>query len=106
MRPSHPFDLRRRSSPYECEPAATIYCDFVASAMPNRVVSGKFRSFPFKSQRAASTAEMAMEEIPGRPRLRMDRTIASQAAGIARASCPVMTPARRSRMSAAVEESA
>jgi hypothetical protein len=51
-------------------------------------MSGRPRHLAFKSQSAASTAEMALAQIPREPRLRTAANIRSQALPIANASAP------------------
>lgn len=53
-----------------------------------------------------STAETAIAEIPGRPRLRTAVTIERKAAAVANASWPSTRGAKVSRISAAVAVSA
>ena len=55
------------------------------------MTSGSPSSRAFRSQSAASTAEIAIEAMPGRPRLRIAATIAAQAPGMAIASRPRTT---------------
>ena len=68
-------------------------------AAPNSVTSGTFNNRAFKSQSALSTAAIAMEQIPGRPRLRMLSTIRTQHSGTDIASRPAICFANRSWMS-------
>ena len=70
------------------------------------MTSGRPSSRAFRSQSAASTAEIAIEAIPGRPRLRIAATIADHAPGTAIASRPRTTSASKSRTSVAVAVSA
>ena len=55
---------------------------------PSRAASGWSMIFAFRSQSAASTAEMAQAARPDRPRLRTARSMASQHAGNVAASLP------------------
>jgi hypothetical protein len=79
--------------PYTATPSRT---------RPRSVTSGMSRSRALRSHSAVSTAEIAIDAIPGRPRLRTARRIASQHAGTANASAPTTTGARTSRISRAV----
>ena len=58
-------------------------------------------SFALRSHRAVSTAAMAIEEMPGRPKLRMARTIDDQARGTSMASRPTTDLVKTSSMSRA-----
>ena len=59
-----------------------------------------------RSHSATSTAAIAIDVIPGRPRLRVSRTIASHAAAGAIASASRTIPASLDSISFAVETSA
>ena len=62
------------------EPAAAVNRHRFAHLPQTSVTSGRPSSFAFRSQSAVSTAEMAIEQMPGRPRLRIDSTIADPGA--------------------------
>ncbi len=73
---------------------------------PKSATSGIPSRRAFRSQRAESTAAIAVEAIPGRPMFRTAATILSQARGTAVASSPQTSGASRSATSAAAEASA
>lgn len=73
--------------------------------VPISVAKGRLSRRAFKSQRAMSTAEIAIEAIPGRPRLRIRDTIAFQLDAGAIASWPYITSESRSWMSVALPNS-
>ena len=87
------------------EPAAAVHRRRSRTA-PSSVTRATSSSRALRSHSAASTAEIAIEAIPGRPRLRIAATIAAWAPGTAIASRPFTTPASRSRTSRAVAVSA
>ena len=68
--------------------------------------SGRPSSRAFRSQSARSTAAIAIDVMPGRPRFRVSRTIAAHAACGASASAPWTIPASFDSTSFAVETSA
>ena len=74
--------------------------------MPSSLHSGKPSVRALRSHSATSTAAIAIEVMPGRPRLRVCSTIAAQAACGANASRPVTIPASLDSTSLAVETSA
>ena len=73
---------------------------------PRSLTNGSSNNRAFKSHSAESTAEIAIETIPGRPRFRVRRTMAFQWAATARASRPSTTSERTSRTRVAVAVSA
>ncbi len=74
--------------------------------MPSSRHTGRPNSFPLRSHSAVSTAEIAQDTRPGRPLLRIARTIACQRAGTSSALCPVTEPASAPVISAAQAPSA
>ena len=64
------------------------------SAKTRSSVAIEGRKSAFKSHNAVSTAEIAIEQIPGRPRLRTERDIDIQAAEVDMASEPITILAR------------
>lgn len=59
---------------------------------PNRRQRGSLSTLAFRSHNAVSTAEMALDTMPGRPRFRHARIIASDIAGTSVRGVPTTAP--------------
>ena len=95
----------RRCGEYAVNPPEP-YTGTRSRAIPSRPHRGSPSRRAFRSQIARSTAAIAIEVIPGRPRFRVCSTIATHAACGAIASRPWTTPASLEAISFAVETSA
>ena len=80
LRPSRRAAPARRSCRVGGEAARAVDRDADRAPSPSSLHSGRPSSRAFRSQSARSTAAIAIELIPGRPRLRICSTIAAHAA--------------------------
>ena len=96
---------RSSASEYEVNPPLP-YALIDWCARPRRSATLNWRSRALRSQRALSTAEIAIEHMPGRPRFRIDRTILDHISLIFRQLLPVRLCLRCLSMRFAVAMSA